>query len=312
MKLLLKPSLNRKVECVTTLGVFDGLHRGHQRLLSRMTGISEKRGLSSLVVTFWPHPEQVLGRSFPGFITGLDRRKKLLKDTGIDYLFILRTDGKLLSLNGFDFLNRINQLACTRVLVVGDDFRFGVNAGNTIADLKRFSRDFGFEVKVVSKKKISGTVVSSSLIRKLIREADFGKAEKYLGRPYVLEAGTESGTGVGTEMGFPTLNLDCSQMILPGQGVYGVNIIINGKQYPGVCNIGTKPTVSEKKKINVEAHVINESLGKTPGTVGLMFLKKIRNEKKFPSRDKLRLQIQKDIDKFISISGAFSSLTYQQ
>lgn len=312
MKLLLKPSLNRKVECVTTLGVFDGLHRGHRHLLSRVTGISEKRGLSSLVVTFWPHPEQVLGRSFPGFIISLDRRKKFLKDTGVDYLFILRTDGKLLSLNGFDFLNRINQLARTRVLVVGDDFRFGVNAGNTIPDLKRFSRDFGFEVKVVGKKKISGIVVSSSLIRRLIRKADFAEAEKFLGRPYVLEAGIEPGMGVGKEMGFPTLNLDYGRMIIPGAGVYGVKVLINGRQYPGVCNVGVKPTVSEKKKTGVEVHVINEILKETPDTVSLTFFKKLRNEKKFYSRDKLRLQIQKDIDKFISISGALPSLSYHK
>ena len=252
----------KKINCVATIGVFDGFHRGHRYLLKKLIDLSKNQHLPSLIITFWPHPAQLLHKRFLGLITNFKQRERILRYQKLDYLLVLNTTTKLLRLSGIDFFKKLARFVTVKSLVVGNDFKFGYRGRNSVDDLRKISRLFRFNVVVVKRKRLHKKAISSSLIRKLIRKGNFGEAKKILGRDYVLEAKVVRGRGFGKKIGYPTINLDCGRMIIPKRGVYAVKVFSEHGFLLGVgaCNIGFKPTVSKGRKRNVEIYILNGAI----------------------------------------------------
>lgn len=288
-------SLNKnKIKCVATIGVFDGVHRGHIYLLERLKKISFFYNLPSLVITFWPDPEEILNKNFLGYLTTLEEKKRILSSLGIDYLWVLKVSPAFLKLEGEKFLKKIFKRLEIKVLVVGEDFSFGHKAKTKIVDLMKFSHQWKFKLVVVKKRKRKNIPISSSLIRKLIKKAKFKEVKEFLGRKLIWEFEIISGRGLGRRIGFPTLNLKNYGYVLPEEGVYAVEVI-NRKRYLGVCNIGFRPTLGESEKLSIEVHILNLKREWRKKKIRLSFLEKIREEKKFSTLEELRKAIQKDI-----------------
>ena len=305
MKILSKLPRIRKAT-VATIGVFDGIHRGHSRLLRHLTASAERSGMASLLITFWPHPQALLNKHFYGCITDLNQKKKILKQYGIDYVLVLRSTKQLLRLKGEDFLANITKKVTIKKLIVGEDFRFGHRAQQGIRDHKRIAVQYGFSVTVIRKSKIQQRVVSSSLIRTLIMKGALKKVKTFLGRNYYLEARIKKGKGLGRKLGYPTLNLDPQGVVIPHPGVYVVGALLTHMLCVGLCNIGVAPTVSKTKQLKIEVHLLDyhpRALEK----LGIVFLERIRDERRHTSLEKLSQSIGKDIRlvrlKYPSLSG---------
>ncbi len=287
-------SSGKKIKCVATIGAFDGLHRGHIYLLKKLKKVSSLYNLPSLVITFWPDPEEILNKNFLGYLTTLKEKKKIISSLGIDYLWILKISPAFLKLEGENFLKKIFKRVEIKTLVVGEDFSFGYKAKTKIAELLKLSHQWKFKLIVIKKRKREGIPVSSSLIRKLIKKAEFDKVKKFLGREFIWEFEVTSGLGLGKRLGFPTLNLKNCGYVLPENGVYAVKII-NKKKYLGVCNIGFKPTIKRSKNLSIEVHILNWKGKWHRRKIKLSFLGKIREEKKFSTLEELKKAIEKDI-----------------
>ncbi len=288
--------LKKKHDYVATIGVFDGMHLGHLHLLRRLAATAHCCKLPSLLITFWPHPEQVLrGKKFKGCITSLAGKEQLLRSSGLDYFWVLHTSKKLLRLEGESFLRKIIQRVGLKAVVVGSDFRFGYRARSTINDLKRLSGRFGFEVQAIDKYTIDGQVVSSSLIRQCISQGKIEEANRYLGRCFSLEGAIIRGKGVGRQLGFPTINLFVPGIILPRKGVYAVSLSLGDRVYKGACNIGTAPTVSGARKTSLEVHILNYHACCRRKKATVFFHARIRDEERFSSHNALSRAIARDI-----------------
>jgi riboflavin kinase / FMN adenylyltransferase len=294
---ILATNVNRKIKCVATIGGFDGIHKGHLYLLNRLKAVAAKHKLPTVIITFWPLPSQALFFNFLGCLTNLEQKIKILEAMQEDYFFILKTNERLLNWRGKTFLQKITDKLDIKELVVGEDFGFGRNRENDLNDLKKMSGDFGFKITTVKKYKRKQKVISSSSIRELIKIGKVDQVKALLGRNYILSGKVIKGQGVGRRLGFPTLNINPGPMIVPAYGVYKVKAQVNGTEYLGACNIGFNPTVGPTAFANVEVHLIDIQARKIPvkGPVSLEFLRRIRSEKKFSSRDKLKQAIAKDI-----------------
>jgi riboflavin kinase/FMN adenylyltransferase len=300
MRLIYKklPS-NRLKECIATIGVFDGVHRGHQYILRKIKDEAEKQGKPSLVISFDTPPEKILHpkKDFDGYITDYKQKSFLIESLGLDYLWILKTDPKLLRFSAQGFLSYINKYFKIDELIVGDDFRFGMNAKAGVKQLKKIADSYGFGLDVVRKKIFEGRVVSSSLVKELISLAKVNKVKKFLGRNYTLKGKVKRGKGIGRKLGFPTANLDTFDYILPAQGVYAAYSKVDKREFISAVNINSN---------DFEVHLINFSGNILDKVIEVTFLRKIRDEIEFQSKDKLARCIKKDIE---TITSKYSTLT---
>jgi len=292
----------KKKKCVATIGAFDGVHLGHRFILRKVKDEARKKGISSLAISFDIHPSKLLSKSHPastkvytGNIINHRQKKALIKSEGLDYIWFLKTHRSFLKLSGKEFLEYILRYFDIAELIVGEDFHFGYKGQAGIEYLKKASRDYNFDLKIIRKIKKSGVTISSSLIRKLIKAAEFNKVKFFLGRSYCLEGKVIKGKGLGQRLGFPTANIRFFDYIIPQQGVYAACINISGKNYLCGINIGTRPTVSRYKKQSLEAYIINFNKNILGKVVRIYFLKRIRGEKKFPSHKQLSRAITNDI-----------------
>ena len=298
MKVVSEKSLHKRKGFVVTIGVFDGVHLGHRFVIQKANRAAQKAGVSSLVITFSPHPSLFLKKRFPGYITARNDKKKIFGGMGVDYYWEIPLTSELMKLQGKEFIRRITDKIKINMLVVGDDFKFGHKGACSVRDLKNMSGEFGFKVMSVKRKKIGGRIVSSSLIREDIENGNFHKIKFFLGREYILTAPIKKGKGIGRHLGFPTFNLDFGERIIPRGGVYAVKALIGKTALLGVCDIGTGPTFNRGNKnrsVSLEIHVINYQGGKIKN-IGCLFLERLRDEKKFSSIERLKKTIQKDID----------------
>ncbi|MCF7870996.1 MAG: riboflavin biosynthesis protein RibF [Candidatus Omnitrophica bacterium] len=294
MKLIYKKSpSNRLKNCVATIGVFDGVHRGHQYILKKIKNEAEKKGKPSLVISFDTPPEKILypEKDFDGYITDYKQKASLIESLGINYLWLLETETELLQFSPDDFLSYISKYFKIDKLIVGDDFRFGIKAKAGVKQLRQISGNYGFDLEAVEKKIFEGRIVSSSLVKELIRMAEVKKIKKFLGRDYTLKGKVKRGKGVGKELGFPTANLDTFDYILPPQGVYAAYSKVGKKDFLSAVNINNK---------DFEVHLINFSGNILDDIVEVVFLKRIRDEIEFQSKDKLAKYIKKDIETITS------------
>ena len=285
---------------VAAIGNFDGVHRGHQEILSAV--VSEARSLAAraVAITFDPHPQRFLrpARS-PHLLTPMDERVRLLEATGIDAVVALPFDASLAGLSAEQFVRNILVTALSvRSLHEGENFRFGRHAEAGVRELHQFGSELGFVVHLHQPVRFRGVEVSSSAIRTFIADGDVRRARWLLGRPFSITSTHAHGRGIGTRLLVPTVNLARYEELLPAFGVYVTCLTIAGRRFQAVTNVGNRPTFGEAS-FAVESHILNfepiEMNEQTP--VDLEFLLRLRGEIRWPSPEALKVQIFKDVAK---------------
>ena len=288
---------NEDKRSVVTIGTFDGIHLGHQEILSRLIKSSKNKDLNSVVLTFFPHPRIILNKyNEVKMIDTLDEKIIHLNEIGIDSLIIHPFDRNfsLLSANQFikDFL--VDKLKIKHI-IIGYDHRFGKGREASVTDLKNYANDYDFTVEEIKAQEIEKITVSSTKIRNSINQGDIKTTEKYLGRYFNLTGKVVKGDGLGKKINYPTANIFIKETykIIPKDGVYLVETIIKDKLFNGMMNIGHRPTIGTKNK-SIEVHLFNFNEDIYGHVISIKMISKIRDEKKFSSIQALKEQLVKD------------------
>ncbi|MBR1522741.1 MAG: riboflavin biosynthesis protein RibF [Bacteroidales bacterium] len=278
---------------VITTGFFDGVHLGHRQVLETTLSAARKRGEEAIVITFWPHPRTVLQQDARDFrlLSSLEEKKALLGSCGIDRVEVLPFSRSFAALRADEYLRLLKDRFDASLVVMGYDNRIGcdkLTAGEICAcgDLPEI---------VVAEELNSGVKISSTQIRRVISEGDVSGAREMLGYDYPLEGVVVAGNRVGRTIGFPTANMQLYEplKLLPGNGVYAVDVEVTGRRFRGMCNIGTRPTVGgAARTIETNIFDFDEDIYGLP--IKTSFVRRIRDEKLFPSLDALREQLVRD------------------
>jgi riboflavin kinase/FMN adenylyltransferase len=291
-----------------TVGVFDGVHLGHQALLGRLVERARERGATATVVTFDRHPQELINPAeAPPLITTLRQRAAVFERVGIDLVVVLRFDESLRRLEPEAFVRQVlvDSLGVVHV-VVGANFRFGHRGAGTVEDLRRLGEALGFTVEVFElvQDEAPGEPVSSSLIRRQLAEGDVERVTRELGRPFQLEGRVVAGAGRGRDLGVPTANLDVPpKLCLPRIGVYAGWVTHQGVRRPAVINVGLNPTFEVRDRPVVEAHVLDFE-GELHGRViTVEFTHRLRDERRFPDAAALVAEIRRDIARARELLG---------
>ena len=282
---------------IITIGTFDGLHIGHQKIINDLVRVAKKNNLYSIVLTFFPHPRMVLQKdSDLKMIDTLEEKQLFLEKMGVDVLIIHPFSKAFSRLTALEFTRDllVNQLKISQ-LVIGYDHRFGRNREATIDDLKSFGLDYNFTVDEIPSQDIKSIAVSSTKIRNALNKGDLKTANQFLGRPFSLKGRVVKGDGIGKKLGFPTANIKVKQdyKLRPQNSVYLIRSEIEGIKFFGMMNIGMRPTVSGKK-IQTEIHFFNLAQNLYNQEITFEVLEKIREEVKFNSTEELTEQLKKD------------------
>jgi riboflavin kinase / FMN adenylyltransferase len=281
-----------------TIGSFDGIHIGHQKLISELNLHAHQSGAKSVVLTFHPHPAVILGRREGAFyLTTPAEKLELLENLGADIVITHPFTYELSQSTARDYIYYLKEHLHFQELWIGHDFALGKGREGNIAYLQAHESEFGYTTHIVEPVTEEGRIVSSSLIRKLIMEGDIAEAGKLLGRPYKLEGTVVHGDGRGKTIGIPTANLDTgSEKLIPGAGIYACKAQINSDYYPAAVNIGTRPTFDRTgAKSTVEAYLLDFSQNLYGQVLKLEFLERLRNEERFQSIQDLIMQINIDV-----------------
>ena len=290
-------SLKMNSPSILTLGTFDGVHKGHQKILKKLNSEAKKNKLKSIVLTFFPHPRNVLNPiSNLRLINTIKERTELLEKSGIDILITHPFDKNFSELSPEKFVKGIlvDKLNVKKILI-GYDHRFGKNRAAGIKDLKKFGLKYDFQVIEISVKEQNNVSISSTKIRKLIEDGNIKKAKSYLGYEFSLEGVVIKGNAIGRTIGFPTANLKIKEdyKLIPKRGVYIINTFFDNKKVFGMMNIGVKPTIKLEKE-TVEVNFFDWSKDLYGETIKVFMLDYIRDEKKFNSLIELENQIKID------------------
>ncbi|MFW6160366.1 MAG: bifunctional riboflavin kinase/FAD synthetase [Acidobacteriota bacterium] len=282
-------------ETALGIGIFDGVHLGHQKIIQAIKQEAFRRNLSSAILTFHPHPDQFFGQHQIHLIQTLKQRKETIGRLSIENVIVLNFDKSFATLSGKDFVRLILlEKFRTKIIVVGDNFRFGKNREGNTATLQLLGKPWGFKVITIPSVKLNNHLVSSSKIRELLIEGNIQEANRFLGRPYQIEGRVITGSSRGKSIGYPTANLATKNHLFL-RGVFVSEVSLNNSRFPALTNIGHCPTF-EGKSFRVECHIINYKGDLYGKEVKIDFLKKIRDESKFNSPQALALQIKKDIE----------------
>jgi riboflavin kinase/FMN adenylyltransferase len=283
---------------VAAIGNFDGVHLGHQQILSDVVREARKLGVRAVAITFDPHPEQFLHPAqAPSLLTPIDERLRLLSLTGVDAVLVLKFDAALAALSARDFVLGIlvNALQI-RGIHEGGNFRFGHRAEAGVNELKAFGGEFDFAVEVHSPVTVRGLEVSSSAVRELVAAGAVSRARRLLGKPFAVLSTQARGRGIGTRLLVPTVNLAAYDGLLPAFGVYVTRLNVGERSFQAVTNVGNRPTFGEAS-FAVESHILDfepvELNDDTP--IELEFLLRLRGEIEWPSPEALKAQIFKDV-----------------
>jgi len=280
-----------------TVGNFDGLHLGHQRILHSVRERARATGLRAAVITFDPHPMRVLRPDrAPQMIQTLSQRLAGFEKMGLDAVLVLRFDDALSLVSAEEFIERIlvGSLRAGAILV-GANFRFGHRGAGDVRLLGEFGKRDGFDVEIVPPVQVSGQIVSSTAIRGAVARGDVAGAIPLLGRAFSLTGEIRAGAGRGRTILFPTLNMAPEQELLPKLGVYATESAVSGKTYLSVTNVGTRPTFNGSG-VTVESHLFGFDEILAGGAMEVGFHARLRDEQKFTGPDALRAQIARDIE----------------
>lgn len=281
---------------VLTLGVFDGLHLGHQRIMHRVVERATVVDAAATGITFDPHPRAVLHpASAPPLLQTLDQRLANLDLLGIEQAIVIKFDRDFASQPAEDFLkNVVHDRLQAREVYLGAGFAFGKDRGGNIELLRKMSRELGFAADEVGEVKVRGQRVSSSAIRHLLNEGRVNLARRMLGRPYGVEGVIIRGDRRGHTIGFPTANLKPHNRVIPKFGVYATATLIEGSWRKSITNIGVRPTFETASEPSIETYVFDFDRDLYGDVLRVRFLHRIRDERKFSGVDELKDQINRD------------------
>lgn len=291
---------NKSRRRIAAVGMYDGVHLGHRFLIDFMRREGGIRGLTPSVVTFSSHPLKVVNElRAPKLLTTLNERLELLERENVTDCIVLDFNERLRRMSARDFLGKLRNSYGVDALVVGFNNRFGNNSQpENIDSYREIGREIGMEVLAAPEYRGKGAPVSSSIIRGHLAEGNLDKANEALGRPFDLTGKVVSGSGIGRTMGFPTANINPDpEMLVPASGVYAaIAVTPDGTRRPSMVNIGYRPTVeNEPGCLKIEAHIIDFTGYLYDEPLKLEFIKRLRDEKRFPSTDKLRSQLAADM-----------------
>lgn len=282
---------------VITIGTFDGVHIGHQKIIQKLTKKASENNLVSLVITFFPHPRMVLQKNSDiKLLNTITERTDILSQLGLDYIYIQEFTKEFAEMSARDFVkNILVDKLNVKAVIIGYDHHFGKDRSADFQDLKLFGKEYGFEVEEISAQDIKDVAVSSTKIRKALTTGDIVTANTYLGYDYFINGTVVRGKGFGKKMEFPTANMEVTEdyKLIPENGVYAITTSYKGRRLLGMMNIGYNPTFAGKKK-TIEAHffAFNEDI--YGEKLKISFIERLRNEQKFESVDALISQLRQD------------------
>lgn len=284
---------------VVTIGTFDGVHVGHKALLIRMVERTKALDGVSIVITYHPHPIEILKKKvYPFLLTEKIKKEQFLKAIGIDYVLWLDFDMNLAHLTPEEFVrDYLYKQIGAKEIIIGYDWHFGKNRSGDFHLLKKMEQELGFHVEIVDEVLVDDEIVSSTVIRKYLNEGNIQRANKMLGRNYCIMGTVEKGSQVGREFGYPTCNLKPLEIrkLYPAIGVYLTQIKYAHEMFWGLTNVGTRPTIDKNnRQKNVETHILDFSEHIYEQEIELFFIQKIRDEVEFESIEALVEQIRKD------------------
>jgi riboflavin kinase/FMN adenylyltransferase len=292
------------VRTAVTIGNFDGVHLGHQRIFQAVNDWVGLKGnlhkkqeqLTPTVLTFYPHPAKVLRPAdAPQLLCTLSQRLAEFESAGMHAALVLKFDEQLAKVSAEDFARTyLVDTLRARAVFVGANFRFGHKQAGDVKLLEEFGRRCDFEVQVVPPVIQDGIVVSSTAVRSAVRDGRMEDASRLLGRPFALAGEIKTGTGQGRKLIVPTLNLVTEEECLPKNGVYATETVVEGRRYRSATNIGVRPTF-DGQRFAIESHLFDFSENLTSGAMEVRFWKRLRDEKKFSGPEALRDQVLRDI-----------------
>ncbi|MDP3879972.1 MAG: bifunctional riboflavin kinase/FAD synthetase [Dehalococcoidales bacterium] len=289
-------------DMVLAIGVFDGVHRGHQYLISQLMDSARQQGLQGGVVTFRQHPRGVLSsRTRLPFLTSLPEKVSLLKKEGVDEVVALSFTAELAQLSAAQFTGLLKKYLRMRGLVVGPDFALGREREGDIDNLRRLGQEMDFTITVVPPRKINGEVVSSTAIRNALAAGDIGRVIALTGRPFSLQGQVTAGVGRGSGLSFPTANLEIDPgQAMPADGVYVTWAYVDGKAYPSMTNIGRRPTFNDDGR-TVETYILDYQGNLYGHELRIDIVERLRGEKRFDTAEELKKQIAEDVKQGVAI-----------
>ncbi len=285
---------------VVTIGNFDGLHAGHRHLVRRVVALANKNGWRSMAVTFDPHPTTVVApQRAPRLLTTPHQRAELMRAAGIQEALILPFTKELACLSPEEFVKSIlvDRLHA-RIVLVGDNFRFGHRATGHVDTLRDLGLHYDFEVEACGAVRRRGRIVSSSEVRRLVEAGQVSLACRLLERPYALEGRVVPGHGVGSKQTVPTLNLQTKAEVLPARGVYITRTfdLSADRKWESITNVGYRPTF-DGDSLTIETFLLSPLVGEPPAEIRVEFLRWVREERKFETPAALKAQILKDVSR---------------
>jgi riboflavin kinase/FMN adenylyltransferase len=296
---------------VVTIGNFDGVHAGHREILRQVVEIARERGLMPVVLTFDPHPARVLApEKAPKLIDTMDQRLRRVEKEGIGAALLLPFSAELARLSPEGFARTVlAETLNAKVIIVGDDFRFGHKQAGDIAMLRSLGETLGFEVLSAGVIQRRGERISSTAIRKLVESGNVARACRMLGEPFALEGDVVTGQGIGKRQTVPTLNLKPENELRPAIGVYATKTsdLTSQRSWNSITNVGYRPTFGGAD-ITYETFLLDPFDGDTPRRIEVTFLWFIREERKFDSPELLRAQILKDVSRAKKVHAKLSGL----
>ncbi len=287
---------------VVTLGMFDGVHLGHQKVIQEIIKIAHSKGGGSIIVTFDRHPRSFVSKSSQSCITSLDHRLVLFERLGVDVTVVLEFNQTVAETSAEDFISNVmHSWLGAKVVVLGFNCKFGKGRRGDSSMLCSFAEKYDFEVISCRPVKLDGEVVSSTAIRKSIVEGNLPKAKKMLGRDVSILGTVIRGDGRGRSLGYPTANLNLHHEIRPPAGVYATKVILGPKEYCALTNIGIRPTFEDDGpniEPSVEVHIIDFEGSLYGEDLEVQFLYKLRDEIKFRDGEELKMQLEHDMALF--------------
>ena len=291
---------------MVTTGTFDGVHIGHQKIINDLKARAAQAGGETVLLTFFPHPRMVLHPNDHGLQLLSTQQEKidLLERAGINHLIVHPFTRDFSRITSVEYVRDIlvNNLG-TKELVIGYDHHFGRNREGNFEHLVELSPLYGFEVREIPAQDIDDVNVSSTKIRNALLEGDVATANRYLGYEYPLSGLVAKGAGLGRTLGFPTANVNVpdTEKLIPANGVYAVEVSIDGTIFGGMLNIGVRPTVDDNNKRSIEVHVLNFEGTLYGKRLNMRIQHRLRNEQKFPSLDALKDQLHLDRERTIEL-----------
>lgn len=284
--------------CVLTIGKFDGVHLGHQAVLKNLIEQAKQMGLPSIVMVFEPQPEEVFAPlNAPARLSRLRDKYEQLKRLGVDKLLCIKFDQQFANLDAHEFIaNLLVARLGIKFLVVGDDFRFGKGRKGDFAMLQQHAYQYGYDVVSTQSFRHHDSRISSTEIRTALKNGDFKVAQEMLGRPFAIAGKVVHGAKKGRTIGFPTANVLLKRCIAPINGVFAVNVSIDGQTYKGVANVGKRPTVDGERS-QLEVHIFDFAERLYGKFIRVEFNQKLRDERKFDTFELLKQQIKLDAQK---------------